>query len=70
MEKVMKIEGMSCNHCKMRVEKALNALEGVQAEVNLEENAARVSLARDVADEVLKQAVEEAGYEVVAIEKA
>jgi len=70
MEKVIRIEGMSCEHCKMRVEKALNALEGVQAEVNLVEKSARVSLAKDMADEVLKQAVEEAGYEVVAIEKA
>ncbi|MGI6143813.1 MAG: heavy metal translocating P-type ATPase [bacterium] len=70
MEKVIKIEGMSCNHCKMRVEKVLNALEGVQAEVDLAENSARVTLAKDVSDEILKQVVEEAGYEVVAIEKA
>ncbi|NLJ34234.1 MAG: heavy metal translocating P-type ATPase [Firmicutes bacterium] len=69
MEKVLKIEGMMCNNCKMHVEKALNALAGVKAEVDLADKLARVSLDRDVADEILKEAVEEAGYEVVAVEK-
>jgi len=58
---------MMCNHCKAHVEKALNSLEGVSAQVNLEENSARVSLSKDVADETIKQAIEEAGYEVTSI---
>jgi Cu+-exporting ATPase len=67
MEKTLQIKGMMCNHCKAHVEKALNSLEGVSAQVNLEENSARVSLSKDVADETIKQAIEEAGYEVTSI---
>ncbi len=67
MEKILKIEGMMCNHCKMHVEKALNNLDGVSAEVNLEDKSAKVILSKEVSDEVLKKAVEEAGYEVNSI---
>lgn len=35
MKKEFKIEGMSCNHCRMHVEKALNSLDGVTATVTL-----------------------------------
>ena len=64
MKKVMKVEGMSCNHCKMSVEKALSALEGVKsAQVDLQKKTATVVLAQDVADEVLKKAVADAGFE-------
>lgn len=49
----MKIEGMACGHCKAAVEKALNAIDGVKA---------------DMDKEVLRKAVEDAGYEVVGIE--
>lgn len=64
----MRIEGMACAHCKAAVEKALNAIEGVKAEVNLEAKTASVEAPADVDKEVLKKAVEEAGYEVVGIE--
>ena len=68
MEKTILIEGMSCNHCKMHVEQALNAVKGVQsAVVDLQGKNAKVSLASPVADEALKEAVEEAGYEVTGI---
>ena len=67
MEKTLKIEGMMCNHCKMHVEKALNNLDGVSAEVNLEDKSAKAILSKEVSDEVLKQAVEEAGYKVISI---
>lgn len=67
MEKVLKIKGMMCNNCKMHVEKALNGLEGVNAQVNLEDHLARVFLSKAVSDEKLKQAVQEAGYEVTSI---
>lgn len=63
----MKIEGMACGHCKAAVEKALNAIEGVQAQVNLEAKTAEVQ-AEGVDAEMLKKAVEDAGYEVVGIE--
>ncbi len=67
MEKVINIEGMSCSHCSNRVEKALNAINGVQAHVELENKRAIVTLENEVSDAVLKSAVEEAGYEVTAI---
>lgn len=68
MKKVLKIEGMMCNHCTDRVEKALNDLDGVTAEVSLEGKSATVTLSKDVSDETLVQTVTDAGYEVVDIQ--
>lgn len=68
MKKVLKIEGMMCNHCTGRVEKALNDLDGVTAEVSLEGKSATVTLSKDVSDEALVQTVTDAGYEVVDIQ--
>ncbi len=67
MKKTMKIEGMMCGHCTGRVDKALNALEGVEATVSLEDKAAYVTLTGDVSDEVLKKTVEDEGYQVLEI---
>ncbi len=67
MKKTMKIEGMMCGHCTGRVDKALNALEGVQAEVSLEDKAAYLTISGDVSDELLKKTVEDEGYQVVEI---
>ncbi len=66
MKKVMTIEGMMCMHCSGRVDKALNALEGVTAVVDLEAKTATVT--GDVSDEVLRKTVEDAGYTVVSID--
>lgn len=68
MKKVLKIEGMMCNHCTGRVEKALNNLDGVTAEVSLEGKSATVTLSKEVSDETLVQTVTDAGYEVVDIQ--
>ena len=65
--KTMTIEGMMCTHCSGRVESALNAIDGVSAKVDLEKKTAAVTLSADVADEVLRRAVTDAGYEVVSI---
>ena len=67
MEKKMKIEGMTCGHCVARVEKALNAIDGVSAKVDLESKTASVSLTKDVPDEVLVKAVTDADYEVTEV---
>jgi len=67
MKKTMKIEGMMCGHCTGRVDKVLNALEGVTAEVSLEDKAAYLTIEGDVSDEVLKKTVEDEGYQVVEI---
>jgi len=69
MKKEIFIEGMSCGHCSGRVEKALNELAGVSVEtVSLDEKKAVVQLTGDVADALLKETVEDAGYDVTAIE--
>ena len=65
MSKTIVIKGMMCAHCQAHVEKALNALPGVTATVNLEAGTAAVQ--GDVTDEVLTKAVTDAGYEVVEI---
>lgn len=66
--KTMKIKGMMCMHCAGRVEKALNALDGVSATVDLEGKKAVVTAEPGVTDEALKAAVTNAGYEVIGIE--
>ncbi len=68
MEKTMKIEGMMCVHCEATVKKALEALESVDhAEVSHEQNQAVVTLKEDVADDVLRKAVEDKDYNVISI---
>lgn len=68
MKKKILIEGMSCNHCVSHVKEALEALEGVsQVDVNLEGKYAIIET--NVVDNVvLKEAIEEEGYEVISIE--
>ena len=65
MEKIVKIEGMMCPRCQAHVEKALNALPGVTAAVDLEAGTATVQ--GNVTNESLTKAVTDAGYEVVEI---
>ncbi len=68
MEKTMKIEGMMCGHCEATVKKTLEALDGVDhADVSHEQDQAVVTLKEDVADDVLKKAVEDKDYNVVSI---
>lgn len=68
MKKEILIEGMTCNHCKMRVEKALGEIEGVNnVSVDLEAKKATLEIVSEVGDAVLKEAVEDAGYDVTAI---
>ena len=69
MTKTMKIEGMMCMHCEARVKKTLEAIEGVaEAVVSHEKGTAVVTLTAEVADEVLKAAVEAQDYPVTGIE--
>ena len=65
MKKTLTIEGMMCAHCAAHVEKALNALPGVTAQVDLAGKTAVVTGSAD--DEALKQAVADAGYQVTDI---
>ena len=66
MQKVMKIEGMMCPRCVAHVEKALAAIPGITAVVELESNSATIT--GEVENDVLVNAVTEAGYTVVGIE--
>ena len=67
-EKLLKIEGMMCNHCVMHVQKALVAVPGVtEVTVSLDEKNAKVKLNQNVADEVFKTAIEDAGYQLTEI---
>ena len=69
MKKVLTVEGMMCAHCQAHVQKALAGVEGVtEAVVDLESKKATVTLAQDVADQVLMDAVTEAGYTPVSCE--
>ena len=67
MTKTILIDGMMCAHCQMHVQKALAAIDGVSAvDVNLEEKKATVTLAKDVPDQALMDAVTQAGYTPVS----
>ena len=68
MKKKIIIEGMSCAHCVKAVTKALNSIDGVSANVELESKIALCDLAENVADEILKQAVTDADFTVVSVE--
>ena len=69
MTKTMKIEGMMCGHCEAAVKKALEAVAGVEAaEVSHEAGTAVVTLTAEVADDVLKNAVEAKDYKVTDIQ--
>ena len=69
-ELTLTIEGMMCMHCQKHASDALNAIEGVTAEVNLEEKKAYIKADREIADDIFKQAIADAGYEVTQIVRA
>lgn len=65
MKKEYKVEGMMCNHCRMHVEKALNGIEGVHAEVTLEPAVAVIEFTNGVKPvEELQAVLREEGYDI------
>jgi Cu+-exporting ATPase len=66
-EKTMTIKGMSCGHCSARVEKVLNAIEGVEAKVDLANNSAKLLLTKDISNDFLSKSIDDIGYEVTGI---
>ncbi|HOP01892.1 MAG TPA: heavy metal translocating P-type ATPase [Flexilinea sp.] len=69
MKKIMDIKGMSCEHCKATVEKALKSIDGVsEAVVDLKAGNAEISLSKPVSDEALEKVVRDAGYEPLGIQ--
>jgi len=67
MKKIIVIEGMMCEHCRMNVRRALEAVDGVkEADVDLKSGKAEVTLSENVPDSTLTDAVEKAGYTAVS----
>lgn len=69
MKKLISVEGMCCEHCAARVEKALSAVEGVvSADVKLKKKLAVVRSREELSNEVLTKVITDAGYTVTGIE--
>ncbi len=69
MKRKILVEGMSCGHCVKHVTEALEEIGGKNVEVSLERKLATADLDDNVTDEAIKAAIEDAGYDVVGIEK-
>ncbi|SKC83287.1 heavy-metal-associated domain-containing protein [Maledivibacter halophilus] len=68
MKKMIVIEGMSCNHCTGRVERALSELDGVVVEsVSVDKKNAVIKLEKEIDESVIRQTVDDAGYDVMEI---
>ena len=65
MKYELKIDGMMCQHCQKHVSDALNAMEGVTAEVDLENKTASVTADREISTEEFAKVIEDAGYTLV-----
>jgi copper chaperone len=64
MNKEFKIEGMSCGHCVMAVEKELNKLE-IKSK-NVEIGSAKIEFDPDkVSEDDIKNSITEAGFIVI-----
>lgn len=64
----LSIAGMTCRHCALRVENALNGLDGVFAKVDLGSASALVRMKTPVPLDALKRVVAQAGYSVTGSE--
>ncbi|ERK32427.1 MULTISPECIES: heavy-metal-associated domain-containing protein [Clostridium] len=70
MKKKILVEGMSCGHCVNHVKEALMELEGVSSvNVTLDDKTAVLEASKDINDEDIKFAIDDAGYEVAGIEE-
>ena len=70
VRKMILIEGMSCHHCSGRVEKALRELDGVKVEsVSVDEKNAVITLEREIDERLIKNTVEDAGYDLIEIKE-
>jgi copper chaperone len=67
MASILKVKGMSCQHCVMSVTKALNQLEGIQnVQVDLAKGEVRFDNTKGVASDRIEKAIGDAGYEVIS----
>lgn len=66
MEKILKVDGMTCGHCKARVEKVVSAIDGVDSvEVDLASKNVIVKMSKDISEQTLSDVIVDAGYEVI-----
>lgn len=66
MEKIFTAEGIMCMHCEARIKKCVEAIDGVlEAEASHETGKVTVKLAKDVSDDVIKNAIEAEGYKII-----
>ena len=66
MPSVLRVKGMSCQHCVMSVTKALNQLEGIKnVQVDLAKGEVQFDNTKAIASNQIEKAIEEAGYQVV-----
>ena len=66
--RVVGIEGMVCDHCSLRVQNALNSVEGINAKVKLSRGTAIVKLGKEISDAEITKIIEDLGYKVKGIE--
>ena len=67
MDSVLKVKGMTCQHCVMSVTKALNQLDGIKnIQIDLAKGEVRFDNTKSVASDRIRNAITDAGYEVVA----
>jgi Cu2+-exporting ATPase len=69
MKHTYQITGMSCNGCRTKVEKTLNAIEGVEASVSLEDQAATITMEKHVPTATMQEALNLAGNYAIEIGK-
>lgn len=66
-QRVLSVEGMHCESCQARIEKAIDRLDGVACKTNLHKKTATVTFSQPVSDDTLKEIVEKLGYRVTEI---
>lgn len=66
-QRVLSVEGMHCESCQARIEKAIDRLDGVVCKTNLHTKTATVTFSQPVSDDTLKEIVEKLGYQVTEI---
>ena len=67
MSSVLKVKGMSCQHCVISVTKALNQLDGIKnVQIDLPKGEVRFDNTKSIASDRIQKAITDAGYEVVA----
>ena len=70
MKHTYKISGMSCDGCRTKVEKTLNAIEGIEAFVSLEQSVATITMKEHIPIEKLQQALSATGKYTITVSAA